>query len=156
MKIYIATSWRNESLAKDVATILRREGHEVDCFCDTSTDRYCFRWTDHFDNIEDCDVFAFLTLAEARKAFLEDKKWIDWCGAVVMIYPCGNSAHLEGGYAKGTGKKFYIWGAFPNGYFENMYGFADGIFGPDELHILCAALKGLDVPLNNDPAKMSK
>jgi hypothetical protein len=136
MKIYIATSWKNESLAKDVAQILRNDGHEVDCFCDPSTGRYCFRWTDHFQKIEDANVFSFLRLPEARRAFEEDKKYIDWCDAVVMIFPCGNSAHLEGGYAKGSGKKFYIWGSFPAGYFENMYGFADGIFGPDGLPLL--------------------
>lgn len=154
MKIYIATSWRNESLAKLVSTLLRKHGHEVDCFCDASTGRYCFKWTDHFSKVEDCDLFSFLTLAEARKAFLEDKKWIDWCDAVVMIYPCGNSAHLEGGYAKGAGKKFFIWGEFPRGYFENMYGFADGIFGPNELDALCVALSGSDVPPKNDPARL--
>jgi hypothetical protein len=133
MKIYIATSWKNEELARAVADGLRVDGHEVDCFCDSSTGRYVFYWKDHFKRIEDCNVFSFLSLPEARKAFEEDKKYIDWSDAVVMIYPCGNSSHLEGGYAKGQGKKFYIWGMFPNGYFENMYGFADGIFGPDEL-----------------------
>jgi len=133
VKIYIATSWKNEELAKTVAAVLRQDGHEVDCFCDPSNGRYCFRWTDYFKDIKEANVFSFLGLPAARKAFREDKKWIDWCDALVMIYPCGNSAHLEGGYAKGTGKKFYIWGAFPEGYFENMYGFADGVFGPEEL-----------------------
>jgi hypothetical protein len=156
MRIYIATSWKNESLAKIVATLLREEGHDVDCFCETTTGRYCFKWTDHFDKIDECDIFGFLTLSEARKAFLEDRKWIDWCDAVVMIYPCGNSAHLEGGYAKGKGKKLFIWGVFPQGYFENMYGFADGIFGPNELNTLCATLKGMNVPPENDPEMMPR
>jgi len=141
MKIYIATSWKNESLAKDVTEILRRDGHEVDCFCDESTGRYCFRWTDHFTDIKDANVFSFSKLPAARRAFEEDKKFIDWCDAVVMIFPCGNSSHLEGGYAKGSGKKFYIWGSFPPGYFENMYGFADGIFAPDGLDDLRHTLK---------------
>ncbi len=142
MKIYIATSWKNEELAKIIANLLRYDGHEVDCFCDTSTGRYCFRWTDHVTRIEDANVFSFLSLPEARRAFEEDKKYLDWCDAVVMIYPCGNSAHLEGGYAKGCGKKLYIWGAFPPGYFENMYGFADNIFGPDDLDQLRDTLRG--------------
>lgn len=141
MKIYIATSWKNENLAKNVAEVLRNDGHEVDCFCDESTGRYCFRWTDHFEKIEDANVFSFLSLSEARKAFEEDKKFIDWCDAVVMIYPCGNSAHLEGGYAKGQGKLLYMWGSFPAGYFENMYGFMDGIFGPDDLEKLRKVLR---------------
>jgi hypothetical protein len=133
MKIYIATSWKNEKLAKIVAQVLRENGHEVDCFCDESTGRYCFRWTDHFEDLKQANVFSFLSLPEAKRAFEEDKKYIDWCDVVVMIFPCGNSSHLEGGYAKGSGKKFYIWGSFPPGYFENMYGFADGIFNEDNL-----------------------
>jgi len=133
LKIYLASSWKNEELVKIIAEVLRQRGHEVDCFCDESGGRYVFRWTDHFEIIEDANVFSFLTLPEAKKAFEEDKKWIDWSDAVVMIFPCGNSSHLEGGYAKGCGKKLYIWGNFPSGYFENMYGFADGIF--DEYHL---------------------
>ncbi|MBW2673362.1 MAG: hypothetical protein JRD89_08125 [Deltaproteobacteria bacterium] len=132
MKIYIATSWKNEECALVMAQLLRQDGHEVDCFCDTSTGRYCFRWADHFNKIEDANVFSFLALPEAKRAFEEDKKWIDWCDAVVMIYPCGNSAHLEGGYAKGLGKMFFIIGNFPPGYFENMYGFADEIYDDDK------------------------
>lgn len=133
MKIYIATSWKCEQWAKYVAEILRDDGHEVDCFCDESTGRYCFKWTDHFENIEDANVFSFLSLPEARKAFEEDKKWIDWADALLMLYPCGNSAHLEAGYAKGSGKRLYIYGSFPPGYFENMYGFADAIFDCEQL-----------------------
>jgi hypothetical protein len=141
MKIYIATSWKCEEWAKLIAQLLRVDGHEVDCFCDASTGRYCFKWTDHFSDIKEANVFSFLALPEARKAFEEDKKWIDWSDAVVMLYPCGNSAHLEAGYAKGSGKYFFIYGQFPDGYFENMYGFADGIFGPDQLDELRCVLK---------------
>ena len=86
-------------------------------------------------------MFSFLNLPEAQKAFQEDKFWLDWCDVVVMIFPCGNSAHMEGGYAKGCGKKVYMWGLFPAGYFENMYGFLDGIFGPDDLNKLRDALR---------------
>ena len=141
MKIYIATSWKCEKWAKLIAELLRKDGHEVDCFCDESTGRYCFKWTDYFEKIEDANVFSFLSLPDARKAFEEDKKWIDWADTIVMLYPCGNSAHLEAGYAKGSGKKLYIYGIFPSGYFENMYGFADAIFDYEELDDLRGVLK---------------
>ena len=154
MKIYIATSWKNENLALNVAELLRKDGHEVDCFCDTSTGRFCFRWSDHVKEISDLNVFSFLSLQDARRAFLEDKKYIDWSDVVLMLYPCGNSAHLEAGYAKGKGKKLFIWGSFPKGYFENMYGFADGIFGPGDLDKVRAALLGGIVPSVNRPERM--
>jgi hypothetical protein len=126
MKIYIATSWKMESVARDIAAILRVNGFEVDCFCDTSTGRYVFHWSE-IGNLNDLDAITFLQDARSQMAFLEDKKWIDWADAVLMLLPCGNSAHLEAGYAKGTGKKLFIVGDFPAGQFDVMYGFADAL-----------------------------
>ncbi len=127
MKIYIATSWKNETEAKLLADIIRFWGHEVDCFCDASTGRYVF----HFNEIgprDQLDAISFLEDERSKKAFLEDKKYIDWADAVIMTLPCGNSSHLEAGYAKGTGKYLFIYGEFPKGEFDVMYGFADGLF----------------------------
>jgi len=146
MKIYIATSWKNEVRAISLARILRRAGFEVDCFCDASTGRYIF----HFSEIgllEEIDAISFLQNARARAAFAEDKKWIDWSDVVVMLAPCGNSAHLEAGYAKGKGKKLYIYGEFPKGEFDVMYGFADGLFRIEELPELIKVLKEEDEKL---------
>lgn len=144
MKIYIATSWKNEALAKTVAQILRNDGHEVDCFCDPSSGRYVFHWTEFVEKEEDLkhyDAISFLNDPRTQRAFKEDKAYIDWCDAVVMIHPCGKSAHLEAGYAKGSGKKLYMWGKFPKGEFDVMYGFTDGIFPEDSLEDLRAVLK---------------
>jgi len=150
LKIYIATSWKCEDWAKLIAQLLRVDGHEVDCFCDASTGRYCFKWTDHFNDIKEANVFSFLALPDAiaLTAGVDMQKfgfWFvvrAWADAVLMLYPCGNSAHLEAGYAKGSGKLLFIYGQFPDGYFENMYGFADAIFDPDQLDDLrCVLMK---------------
>ena len=124
MKIYIATSWKNELLTKELAEILRGWGHEVDCFCDTSTGRYVFHFSEIGD-LAELDAINFLADKRSQKAFREDKKWLDWCECVVMLLPCGNSAHLEAGYAKGQNKKLIIFGEFKKGEFDVMYGFAD-------------------------------
>ena len=58
-----------------------------------------------------------------------------------MIHPCGKSAHLEAGYAKGSGKLLYMWGSFPKGEFDVMYGFADGMFRLDEFESLREVLR---------------
>lgn len=126
MKIYIATSWKMEVVAKDVARLLRDRGHEADCFCDTSTGRYVFHWSE-LGNLDELDAISFLQDERSQRAFQEDKKWIDWADAVMMLLPCGNSAHLEAGYAKGSGNKLYIIGEFPVGQFDVMYGFADAL-----------------------------
>ena len=74
------------------------------------------------------DGISIMRTKEVQRAFAEDKKWIDWADAVIMLLPCGKSAHLEAGYAKGHGKKLYIIGEFPKGEFDVMYGFADRLY----------------------------
>jgi len=126
MKIYIASSWKNAQVAVDIAQWLRDEGHEVDCFADTTTGRYVF----HFSEIGDKDSLnakTFLQDERSQKAFNEDKKWLNWCECCILLLPAGNSSHLEAGYAKGQGKKLVIHSLlpFPKGKFDVMYGFAD-------------------------------
>lgn len=125
MKIYLASSWKNAAQIKDLALYLRECGHEVDAFCDTSTGRYVFSF-DKLPKIENMNPMTVLEQEPVQKAFAEDKGWIDGADAVVMILPCGKSAHLEAGYAKGSGKKLVVYQeSFPTGEFDVMYGFAD-------------------------------
>ena len=133
MKIYIASSWKNEKTVNQMANVLRSNGNDVDAFSDTSTGRYVF----HFSEIgpkDNLDAISFLKDSRSQKAFREDKKWLDWCEACLLILPAGKSSHLEAGYAKGTGKLLVIYhpNGFPNGEFDVMYGFAD--FMCEDMH----------------------
>lgn len=127
MKIYIASSWKNEVSILELARLIKSWGHKVDCFCDDSTGRYVFHFSE-VGNLDKLDAISFLEDNRTQKAFEEDKKMIDWSDAVVMLHPCGKSSHLEAGYAVGSGKKLYMVGEFLKGEFDVMYGFADGIF----------------------------
>lgn len=124
MKIYIASSWQNKDIVLDLAELLKLLGHKVDCFCDEASGRYVFHFSEVGD-IEKINAISFLEDHRTKKAFLEDKKWLDWCECLIMVLPCGNSAHLEAGYVVGQGKKLIIFGEFPMGQFDVMYGFAD-------------------------------
>ena len=130
MKIYIASSWKNEKECITLANLLRLDGHEVDCFCDKNSGRLF-----NFNDLPDITGRNGITILDepiVQKAFTEDKKWIDWAEAVVLLLPCGKSAHLEAGYAKGRNKQLFILGEFPKGEFDVMYGFADGLFRSSE------------------------
>ncbi len=136
--IYIASSWKGEQAVKDLAVILRADGHLVDCFCDSAGGRFIFHWSELVGKEEDLknyNAISFLKESKVQKAFKEDKKWLDWSEVVIMVRPCGNSAHLEAGYAKGKGKYLYIYGDFPPGEFDVMYGFADGLYSWDKLNL---------------------
>jgi len=131
MKIYLASSWKNEQIIVPLADMLREKGHEVDCFCDPSCGRFVFSFRE-IGNAEELNAINMLETKQAQKAFQEDKKWIEWCDMLIMVLPCGNSAHLEAGYAKGIGKEVLIVGSFPNGQWDVMYGFADRLMKFDD------------------------
>lgn len=141
MKIYIASSWKNENSVKKLQEMLIESGFEVDAFCNKDTGRYVFHFTE-IGNPDELDAISFLADERSQRAFEEDKKWIDWCDAVVMLLPCGNSSHLEAGYAKGSGKKLYIFGDMPKGEFDVMYGFADGLCRTEDFADLLQYLGG--------------
>lgn len=132
MKIYIASSWKEAQSVVALAGMLRADDHEVDAFCEERKGRTIF----NFVEIPDAKNHNGITMLDepiVQKAFAEDKKWLDWADAIVMLLPCGKSAHLEAGYAKGKGKKLYIIGEFPAGDFDVMYGFADGMYKRDQI-----------------------
>ena len=68
MKIYIATSWKMEQSAKDLAVLLRSWGYEVDCFCDVSTGRFVFSFKE-IKNYEKLNAITFLKDNHAKRAF---------------------------------------------------------------------------------------
>ena len=131
MRIYIASSWKNTKMASYTAVYLREKNFAVDVFCDKTTGRYVFHWSEMLDDpdksISKLNAVTFLKDKRSQRAFKEDKTWLDWCEACILVLPAGNSSHLEAGYAKGQGKKLIIYAplGFPQGEFDVMYGFAD-------------------------------
>ena len=106
MKIYLASSWRNLHYPK-VLQQLRDTGHEVYDFRENG-----FNWGEiapgfaEFPN----DKWSFQMVAseKAREHFARDKAALDACDMLVLLHPCGRSAHLEAGYAIGKGKPVHI------------------------------------------------
>jgi hypothetical protein len=65
------------------------------------------------------------TSSGAEANFTYDKSGLDWCDTCVLLLPCGNSAHLEAGYAVGQGKKtIIVTDVYPHVIPELMYKFA--------------------------------
>jgi len=144
MRIYIASSWKNQKEVLALADSLEKQGFEVDAFCRSTYKRYSFHWSELVDDENDLanyDAIEFLADPRTQRAFREDKRWLDWADTVIMLMPCGRSSHLEAGYAVGQGKRLYIYGLFPKGEFDVMYGFADGLFRTEQLNELVKALK---------------
>jgi len=111
MKIYVASSWRNEALQQMMVKLLRIDGHEVydfrnpepgnDGFAWSEIDREWLKWSpEQFRKALDHPV--------AAAGFKLDMDALKACDACVLVLPCGRSAHLELGYAVGAGKKTIV------------------------------------------------
>ncbi|MDZ4172565.1 MAG: hypothetical protein U1C19_10375, partial [Methanobacteriaceae archaeon] len=119
-----------------MAKHLRGFGCIVDDFTDDSQGRFTFSLED-LENILDNDriissssharVIKAMNHEMSKRAFQQDKSMIEWADVLILLLPCGKSAHMELGYAKGLGKKIIIFShnGFTMDDFEVMYGFAD-------------------------------
>ena len=106
MKIYVASSWRNE-FQQTVVAALRKEDHEVYDFKNPTDNKKGFAWSSidkNWKNWTPPDYIQALHHPLAVSGFGMDLKAMQWADAFVLVNPCGRSAHLELGWAVGAGK----------------------------------------------------
>lgn len=126
MIIYIIGSLKNPRVV-EVGNKLRELGHEV-------VDDWYAPGPDADDYWRDYEKARGRTYREALKGlhvghvFAFDKYHIDRAQVVILVMPAGKSAHLELGYAIGTGKKGYILLEGEPERWDIMYRFADDVF----------------------------
>ena len=144
MKIYLASSWRNE-YQPDVLATLRRDMHEVYDFRNPIPGNTGFKWSAINPNWESWDAPTFIDALDhpvAEEGYAFDKEALDWCNACVCLLPSGKSAHLEAGYCIGKGKPtfFLLWGdeVIP----ELMYKLAAGM--TSDMGVLIRMLRWCD------------
>jgi hypothetical protein len=116
MKIYVASSWRNEH-QKRVVRLLRMLGHQVydfrepesgtgfsweQCGLDPKPLEERRRWSAELTR-------RVLTHPVARAGYASDIGALRSAEAVVYVLPCGKSASWELGYAMGAGKPGFVF-----------------------------------------------
>ncbi len=109
MKIYVASSWKNEH-QPNVVTALRADGHEVYDFKDEDGfhwEEVDPKWGEWVD--DPVRYLAGLGHPCAERGFKRDMDALKWCDACVYVMPCGVSASLEAGWACGAGKKVIVY-----------------------------------------------
>lgn len=123
MKIYVASSWRNET-QPSVVRALRDAGHEVYDFHESKP----FHWS-QIDS--DWESWTAEQMANALEhdlviaALKVDRAAMEEADAFVYVTPCGKSASLEAGWAAGKRKPLAI--LLGDGEPEVMYRLADSI-----------------------------
>jgi nucleoside 2-deoxyribosyltransferase len=110
MKIYVASSWRNQK-QPSVVDALRKAGHEVYDF-KNPPGRTGFSWqqtgASELRGAPFAEYVKALIHPAAQAGFQSDMDALQSCDACVLVLPCGRSAHLELGYAVGAGKPTFV------------------------------------------------
>lgn len=114
MNIYVASSWRNP-WQPGVVAFLWGLGHTVYDFRNPPN-RSGFGWSQIDAGWRDWTPEQYrrnLQHPLAVDGFASDMDALKACDACLLVLPCGNSAHLEMGWACGAGKKTAVF--FPYG-----------------------------------------
>jgi hypothetical protein len=122
VKVYVASSWRN-GIVGAVVSALRVDGHRVYDFRENG-----FRWSEIDEGWKSWSPEEYIRAMDhplAVRGFERDMRALGECDAVVLVQPCGASAHLELGWAVDHDKRTLVLlnGQEP----ELMYGMVDSI-----------------------------
>jgi len=110
MKIYVASSWRNDHQPAVVKS-LQAVGHDIYDFRHPSPENDGFHWSEIDEFWQDWlpdQYFDSLKHPLAVNGFRFDMDAMEWADACVLVMPCGRSAHLELGWFVGQGKRTCI------------------------------------------------
>ena len=129
MKIYVASSWRNQ-YQQDIVKFLRECGFEVYDFKNPKEGDNGFHWSEIDENWKEWTPEKYREAIDhpiAQNGFKSDFDAMKWADVCILLLPCGRSAHTEAGWMKGAGKKVFVYipeQCEP----ELMYKIYDGIF----------------------------
>lgn len=133
MNVYLASSWRNAEQPR-VLKLLRDAGHPTYDFREPTPGEHGFSWKETTADGQPprtvASLLASLQHPVAVHGFDLDMLALRQCTAVVLLLPCGRSAHLEAGWAAGAGKLVVVYtrdGEEP----ELMYRMCHDVVGDD-------------------------
>ncbi len=122
MRIYVASSWRNQHQPGVVAA-LRAAGHEVYDFRNPRPGDNGFHWSEIDPNWQNWTVAEYRDALKhplAEAGFASDYDAMNWADAFVGVAPFGRSASMEMGFANGAGKLTVLYMPEPLGDWELM------------------------------------
>lgn len=110
MKIYIASSWKNQHGVEMLTALLREKGHEIISWIENSYEEELYKGYDDFSQ--------WLKSENGWKAFDFDTEGAMNCDLLILYTYAGNDAHAEMAlaYAKGIP----VIGLLSNGYQKGL------------------------------------
>ena len=111
MKIYVASSWRNEFFP-EIVSRLRSEGYDVYDFRNPGDGSDGFRWSDVSADWLEWEPQRYrhelMNNPLCQHQFGNDERAMESCDACVLLLPSGRSAHTEAGWFAGKGRKVIV------------------------------------------------
>jgi nucleoside 2-deoxyribosyltransferase len=151
MRIYLATSWKNNVTAIIVGNLLKAHGHIVYIFCDPAEPAAQISLgLRKEDRTKLWDSWNALKTHEVQEIFESDFKELKACDLVLLMTPSGKSAHMEAGYAVGAGKVLVILDHPILGEWDAMYGMANAIFRSYDLKKVIDWINAYDFKIVSD------
>lgn len=144
-QIYLAGSFAHKGYVRNLAEKIRFYGHTVYCFCDEN--ELAFRLSEKIREYNIHKTFTPQTALDnpdVRRIGLENWERLKHVDIVIVALPCGKSAHLEAGWAKGKDKKVYVFGTMYMGEFDAMYVMCDGVFDDDEFIMMMDTINTIE------------
>ena len=109
-RIYVASSWRNDTQPHVVA-LLRMAGHDVYDFKNPKGGSKGFSWSEIDPDWQNWTAKQYREALDhpiACQGYTFDMRAMEWADTCVLVLPCGRSAHLEAGWFSGRGKHTII------------------------------------------------
>lgn len=127
LKVYVAGSFNNADMCREAGGLIRDAGMHSYVFCDEGSEAF-----PHSMKIRALGLINTFTPSTAlqnehiKAIYKINMDELMTSDVVVLILPCGKSAHMEAGWIKGAdGGKLIIYGQMKQGEFDAMYGMAD-------------------------------
>lgn len=110
MRIYVASSWRNQHYPA-VVEALHGAGFDVYDFRNPGPEELPFKWQYVGEDWLEWSPEQYrekLSDPLAERQFANDLTAMESCDGCVLVLPCGRSAHTEAGWFAGRGSKVIV------------------------------------------------
>ena len=110
MRVYVASSWRNERQPRMVELLRHHVKCEVYDFRNPPNGTG-FAWSQIDPNWKSWTAQEYkqaLSHPIAQAGYRADMGAMEWADICVLVLPCGRSAHLEAGWFAGQGKPVFV------------------------------------------------
>lgn len=130
MKIYLSASWKKISIVRELAQVLRANGHEVFDFSDPNCRQMVANPPEMYPEPFDPSSHIYgeyLNQDEWRAAVNENREEIARSDLIILLLPCGIDATADWALGIGMGKRSIIVGHPAKGERSEVHLWADAM-----------------------------